>query len=52
MEKMDIAEFNIMLTTSPSWLQAYARDQAKKLEIEDSDGKLDDCETGRESKSA
>jgi hypothetical protein len=33
MEKMDIAEFNIMLTTGPSWLQAYARDQAKKLGI-------------------
>jgi hypothetical protein len=32
MEKMDIAEFNIMLTTGPSWLQA-ARDQAKKLGI-------------------
>jgi len=33
MEKMDIAEFNIMLTTGPSWLQGYARDQAKKLGI-------------------
>jgi hypothetical protein len=33
MEKMDIAEFNIMLTTGPSWLQAFARDQAKKLGI-------------------
>jgi hypothetical protein len=33
---MDIDEFNIMLTTSDRWLQAYAEDQAKKLEIEDS----------------
>jgi hypothetical protein len=42
MEKMDIAEFNIMLTTGPlfwqsRWqqpnlLQAYAEDQAKKFD--------------------
>jgi hypothetical protein len=32
MEKMDIAEFNIMLTTSDRWLQAYAEDQAKKFD--------------------
>jgi hypothetical protein len=30
---MDIAEFNIMLTTGPKWLKWYARDLAKKLAI-------------------
>jgi hypothetical protein len=44
MEKMDIAEFNIMLTRGvcnfepgggPNWLQAYARDQANKLGLND-----------------
>ena len=34
MEKMYIAEFNIVLTTGPNWLQAYGMDQAKKFEIE------------------
>jgi Ca2+-binding EF-hand superfamily protein len=31
MEKMDIAEFNIMITTGPMWMQAYCNDGMKSI---------------------